>query len=327
MNFYRTLLHDARELPGVSQAGLVSALPLRGQMWTDAVAFTEIPTREGNRSVANFRFTSPGYDDAIGLGMVGGRSLRESDWARNVVMISESLARRFPDRNIIGMHFEWHAPSSGELLSLEVIGVVRDFRAEAEKAPAATVYIPYWIWPPWGPTLVLRTAADPTGVAASVRNMIRQTHSEVPIARVETLQQVLDSAVASRRFLTRLGVVFAAYATFLAAVGLYGVVSLAAARRRREIAIRIAIGASHPAVFRMVISRALILTLASVAAGLLCGIGIERTIVSLLYDVHPAEPAVYAVACAIVMAVGLVASFVPAVRAARVDPAVALRYE
>ena len=330
MNLYRNLLHDTQALPGVTSAGLVSALPLRGEMWGDSVNFTEIPLREATRPIANFRFISPGYADAIGIALVGGRSPRESDWGRPLVWISESVARLYPGRNTIGMHLQWRAPNGGKIPtvhSLEVAGIVRDFRADAEKTPVLAVYIPYWIWPPWGPTLVVRTTADPAGVASSIRNMIRKTHGEVPVTRVETLQQVLDNAVASRRFLTRLGVVFAAYATFLAAVGLYGVVSLAAARRRREIAIRIAIGASHPAVFRMVISRALRVTLAGVAAGIVCGIGIERAIVSMLYEVRPADPGVYLAACAIVVAVGLLSSFQPALRATRVGPAVALRYE
>lgn len=324
--FYQDLLHDVGALPSVTSAGLVSALPLRGEAWGSGVDFAEIPMRDGTRPVANFRFISPGYDDAIGLALVGGRLLREADWGREVVLISESVARQYPGRNLIGMHLNWRTPK-GKPVLLEVAGVVRDVRSEVEKTPVLAVYIPYWIWPPWGPTIVVRTTGDDAGVAGSVGSMMHKLHREVPVTRSETLRQVLDSAVASRRFLTRLGVGFAAYATFLAALGLYGVVSLAAARRRREIAIRMAIGASHPDVFRMVIVTALRLTLAGVAAGLLLGIGVERSIVSMLYEVRPAELAVYGAACAMVIAVGLLASVLPAVRAARTDPAVALRYE
>ena len=121
--------------------------------------------------------------------------------------------------------------------------------------------------------------------------------------------------------------VFAASATFLAALGLYGVVSLAAARRRHEIAIRMSVGASHPDIFRLVILKAVRLTLAGVAVGLFCGIGIERAIVSLLYDVRPTDPKIYAGAFVIVISVSLLASVLPALRAASVDPVVALKYE
>jgi predicted permease len=327
IDLYRKLIHDASELPGVTTAGLVNALPLRGEMWGDSVDFAEIPAPDASRPIANFRFISPGYGDAIGLALVGGRSLRDSDWGREVILISESLARQYPGRNPVGMHLKWRGPENGKVLSLEVAGVLRDVRADAEKTPVLAVYVPYWIWPPWNPSIIARTAADPAGIAASVRRMIRNTDSQVPVTHAETLRQLLDSAVASRRFLTRLGVVFAVSATLLAALGLYGVVSLAAARRRREIAIRMAIGASHPDIFRMVILKAVRLTLASVAAGLVCGIGIERVMVSLLYDFRPADLPIYSGACGIVIAVGLLASLLPALRAARVDPVVALKYE
>lgn len=327
IDLYRKLIHNARLLPGVANAGLASTLPLRGGMWGADVEFAEIPMAEASRPIANFRFVSPGYDDAMGLAPVAGRSLQESDWGRDVVWISESLARNYSGGNLIGKHLKWRAPETGKPLSLEVTGIFRDVRADAEKTPVLAVYIPYWIWPPWNPSLIVRTAANPAGIAASVRRMVHSTDSQVPVTRVETLRQVLEDAVASRRFLTRLGVVFAASATFLAALGLYGVVSLAAARRRREIAIRMAIGASHSGVFRMVVVKALKLTLTSVAIGLLCGFEIERAIASLLYDVHPADPAIHACACAIVIAVGLLASFLPALRAARTDPVAALKYE
>jgi predicted permease len=327
IDLYRKLIQDVRGLPGVTNAGLVNAMPLRGEMWGDSVNFAEMPMPDISQPIANFRFVSPGYDDAMGLALIRGRRLEESDWGREVVLISENLARQYPGRNPLGMHLKWRSPNSGKMLSLEVAGVVRDVRANAEKTPILAVYIPYWIWPPWGPSIVVRTGADAGGIAAGVRSMIRAKYSDVPITRVETLRDVLDSAVASRRFLTQLGVVFASSATFLAAIGLYGVISLLAARRRREIAIRMTIGASHTGIFRMVVWKAAKLTLAGVAAGLFCGVEIERVILGLLYDVRPSEPAIYAGACAIVIAVSLFASLLPALRAARVNPVAALKYD
>jgi predicted permease len=324
---YRKLIQSSRALPGVANAGLVSALPLRGEMWGSNVEFAEMPMPENSRPNANFRFISPGYDDSIGLALVRGRSLQDSDFGRPLILISENLARQYPGRNVVGMHLKWRRPEGPKELSLEVAGVIRDVRADAEEKPVLAVYIPYWIWPPWQPSLVVRTAGDPAAVVASVRRMIRDTDNQVPVTRVETLRQVLDGAVASRRFLTLLGVVFAASATVLAALGLYGVVSLAAARRRREIAIRMAVGASHPEVFRMILLRAAKLTIASVAAGVFCGVGVERAILSLLYDVRPADVTIYAGACGIVIAVGILASLLPALRAAQVDPVVALKWE
>ncbi len=324
---YRKLIRDVQALPGVASAGFASVLPLQGQATGQNVDLLEIPNPDTRQPNANLRFISPGYDDAIGLAPSAGRSLRESDWGRPLVLVSESLTREYPGRNLVGMHFQWRPPGSGKPLSLEIAGVLHDVRANAEETPVLVVYIPYWIWPPWSPSVVVRSAADPAGIAANVQRMLRASYGEIPVTHVETLRQMLAGAVASRRFLTQLGVVFAASATFLAALGLYGVIALAAARRRQEIAIRIAIGASRPEVFRMVIWQAARLTLVGVAVGAICGMEIERVIASLLYAVRPAEPWIYAGACAIVLVVALLASFLPALRAARVDPLVALKYE
>jgi predicted permease len=326
IDLYRELLQGAHELPGVVQAGLINNLPLHGEMWNEDIDIVEAPVPPLKRAVANYRFFSPGYDDGIGLRLAGGRQLRESDFGRELVWVSESVARQYPDRSLVGMHMRWHHPE-GKELSLEIAGVLRDVRADAEKTPILAVYLPYWVWPPWNPSLVVRAAADPAGVAASVERMIRRTHSEVPVVRVETMREMLDGAVASRRFLTGLGVVFAASATLLAALGIYGVVALAMARRRREIAIRMAMGASHPRIFSMVMGKAAKLAAASAIVGLAGGSAVERAMVSLLYEVRPGDPEIYAAACLIVMAVGLAASFVPAFRAARVDPVAALKYE
>jgi predicted permease len=329
VELYRQLLQEARELPSVTAVGLISALPLKGGTSGRNVEIAEVPRRELDQPNADLRFTSPDYADSIGLALVAGRRMQESDSGRQLAWISESLARQYPGRNLVGMHMKWNQPDTGKELSLEVAGVLSDVRTEAEKAPIMVAYIPYWIWPPWGPSLVVRTASDhpSAGVAASVQRMIRRTHGEVPILRVETLRQMVDSAVASRRFLTRLGVVFAASAIFLAALGIYGVVALATARRRREIAIRMAVGATHSGIFRMVIGKAAKLATASAAVGLVGGIAAERALISLLYDVRPGDPAIYAGACLIVMAVGILASFLPALRAARLNPVLALKYE
>ena len=180
---YRNLLQETRQLPGVAGAGLINNLPLHGQMWVDSVEFVEAPRRDLDRPLANFRFFSPGYDEGIGLALLTGRRLAESDFGREAMWISESLARQYPGRSPIGMHMQWQDPDTNKPMSLEVAGVVRDVRANAEQTPIPVVYIPYWIWPPWNPSLVIRTAANPAGVAAGVQRMIRRTHGEVPILR------------------------------------------------------------------------------------------------------------------------------------------------
>jgi putative ABC transport system permease protein len=327
VGLYRDLLEGTRQLPGVTHAGLISALPLHGEVWDASVDLVEVPRREIQQPTANMRFMSPGYDDGIGLALVSGRRLQEFDFGRPLAWISESLAREFPGRSPVGMHMRWHQPGTGKELSLEVAGIVRDVRAEAEKKAPSTVYMPYWIWPTWNPAIVVRAAADPAGVAAGVQRLIRRAHGEVAVTRVEALRDTLQQAVASRRFLTGLGVVFAASAVFLATLGIYGVVALATARRRREIAIRLAMGASHSKIMRMVLGKAVRLSAISAAAGVAGGFGLASATVSLLYEVRPVDPVVYAMACVIVVAIALAASLVPAIRAARVDPITTLKYE
>ena len=324
---YRNLLEEMRQLPGVTHAGLISALPLHGEVWNGSVDLVEAPRRDIQQAIANFRFMSPGYHDAIGLALVNGRRLQETDFGRPLAWISESLAREFSERSPVGMHMRWTQPGTGKALSLEVAGVLRDVRAEAEKKPPLTVYMPYWIWPPWNPTVVVRVSADPAGVVAGAQRLIRRSHGEVPVLRVDTLRDTLNDAVASRRFLTRLGVAFAAAAALLAMLGIYGVVALATTQRRREIAIRMTMGASHSKILRTVLAEAAALSVISSAVGLVGSFAVTRAMVSLLYEVRPADPIIYAVACAIVLAIALAASVVPATRAARVDPVVTLKYE
>jgi len=327
VGLYRDLLEATRQLPSVTHAGLISALPLHGEVWNAGVDLVEVPRTEIQQPVANTRFMSPGYDDGIGLALVSGRRLQESDFGRPLAWISESLAREFPGRTPVGMHMRWQQPGTRKELSLEVAGIVRDVRADAEKKAPSTVYMPYWIWPPWNPTIVVRVATDPAGVAAGVQRLIRRTHGEVPVTRVEALRDTLQEAVALRRFLTGLGALFAASAAFLATLGIYGVVALATARRRREIAIRLAMGASHSKIMRTVLAKAAWLSAVSAAAGLAGGFGLARAMVSLLYEVRTADPVVYATASVIVVAIALAASLVPAIRAARVDPIRTLKYE
>jgi putative ABC transport system permease protein len=324
---YRDLMEATGQLPSVAHAGLISALPLHGEVWNASVDLVEAPRKEIEQPVANTRFMSPGYDDGIGLALVSGRRLQESDFGRPMVWISESLARQFPGWSPVGMHMRWHQPGTGKTLSLEVAGIVCDVRADAEKKAPSTVYIPYWIWPPWNPTIVLKAAEDPAGVAAGVQRLIRRTHGEVPVTRVEALRDTLQEAVAPRRFLTGLAMLFAASAVFLATLGIYGVVALATAQRRREIAIRLAMGASHSKIMRMVLANAARLSALSAAAGLAGGFGLAGAMVGLLYEVRSADPVVYAMAFLIVVAIALAASLVPAIRAARVDPIMTLKYE
>jgi putative ABC transport system permease protein len=325
---YDGLLRKVKALPGVRAAGFSNALPLRGEMWGNSVDFQEAPVPEQKQTNANFRFVSPEYFQAIGLPLVRGRYFQPSDEGHNEVVISEGVAiKALPGRNPIGMHLRWHVPYTAKPLFCAVVGVVADARAEPDQEAPPIVYFPYWVWSPNEISLVVRTAANPSATARDVRQTIRRLDSQIAIPNEETMRDVVSEAVAPRRFAASLAVLFAVFAIFLASLGLYGVISLSVAQRTHEIGIRMALGARRQDVLRMVILKGLRVSVAGVGIGLGCAFLLVRLITSLLYGVRATDPATFAVACIALAGVAVLASYMPARRATKVDPIVALRQE
>jgi predicted permease len=325
---YDSLLRRVKALPGVGAAGFSSALPVRGEMWGQSFDFQEAPQPEDKQTNANVRFASPEYFQAIGIPVVNGRFFAASDEGQDEVILSKGFARQaLPGRNPIGMHLRWRPPGAGKTLFCRVTGIVADARTEADKQAPPIVYFPYWVWSPNEISLVVGTTADPRTAATDVRQTIKRLDSQIAIPREETLRNVLSAAVAPRRFVVSLALLFAGFATFLAALGLYGVISLSVAQRTHEIGIRIALGARRADVLRMVLAKGLKLSVAGVGVGLACALPLTRLITSLLYGVRPTDPMTLATACIALAAVTVLASYLPARRATKVDPLVALRYE
>ena len=325
---YETLLARVRPLPGVRAAGFSSALPLKGEMWTDSFDFDEARVPDQQQPNANVRFFSPGYFEALGLPLVQGRFPTDSDNGQPEVVLSEEFAREtLPGRNPIGMHLRWHAPDSGKLVLCTVTGIAADARAEADQKAPLMVYFPYWVWAPNEVSLVVRTDADPGSTAAEIRVAVHELDPLIPIPSEQTMQDIVSEAVAPRRFVVTLGILFAVFATFLAALGLYGVISLSVAQRTHEIGLRMSLGARRWDVLRMVIGRGLKLALAGLVIGLTFALLLTHLISSLLYGVKPTDPASFAAVCIVLGFVAALASYIPARRATKVDPLAALRYE
>ena len=325
---YTKLLDSARNYPGVETVGLTNALPFKGEMWGDTVEFVEDPKTEKDAPNANWRMISPDYFRAIGLRLVSGRHLLKSDFGRHLILISERLARQLPAGiNPVGVHIAWTPPSSRTKVRYEVIGVIADARATPDEEAPFTVYVPYWESPPWEAVLVVQTKADERAVSAGIERLVRSTDNEIAIPTAETMHDILSKAVAPRRFVTLLVLLFAATATFLAALGLYGLIALAVSQRTREIGVRIAVGAQAAQIFRMLILEALALA----SAWLACGIGsawaATRLLRSFLYEIKPGDPLTFAAVTAALLAVSIAASYLPARRATRVDPVRALKWE
>jgi predicted permease len=324
---YESLLAKVQSLPGVRAAGFSNALPLRGELWTESFHFEEGPVLEFNPD-ANIRFFSPGYFHAIGLPLVQGRFPTDGEKGQAEVVLSEGYARAvLPGRNPIGTHLRWRHPDTGKPLLCTVVGVVGEARAEADQKAPFMVYFPYWLGAEDEISLVVRTAADPRSTAAEIRTLLRGLDPLIPIAGEQTMADIVSEAVAPRRFVVTLGILFASFATFLAALGLYGVISLSVAQRTHEIGIRMSLGARRWDVLRMVVARGLKLALAGLAAGLAFAFLLTRLITSLLYGVKPTDPASFAAVCLVLGGVAALASYIPARRATKVDPMVSLRYE
>ncbi len=319
--FYRRLLASLAAQPGVLSAGIGTQLPLQGETWIDSVSLPGDQRPNWQQPTTNVRFISPDYLRTMGIPLRAGRPFNDNDPV-SAVIVSESLAR---------LLWQGQDPVGRKLMDGEkerdVIGVAGDVRAEPHKAAVPTLYRPYWDWAPRRVRVVVRAAGDPRSVVGALRAAVRSVDSEVPLAEVRSMQEVLEQSVAERRFQMLLAAAFAATALLLTSLGIYGVVSYSVARRTNEIGIRIALGAQTHDVYGMVLRQAMTPVVAGLAAGLAGAVAAGTLLASLLYEVRPNDPATIAAVAVVLAAVGLAASFTPARRALRADPVAALRQE
>ena len=248
------------------------------------------------------------------------------------MIISEAFARKyFPNKDPISKRIEIGAgegPGRAKYKTREVVGVVGDLRdSNLEKQPAASYYVPLpqLMWGP--PTLVVRTAGTPAAVTQEVAKALAAMDPAAPLYNVRSMEDYLALDLGRARFQTVLLGLFAGIALLLTAVGLYGVMAQSVAQRTQEIGIRIAMGATRENVRSMVLRRGTLLSLAGTALGVIGAIAFAQVIESLLYEIPPRDPMTYVSVCVILGAVALASSYIPAVRATRLDPMVALRYE
>jgi putative ABC transport system permease protein len=322
--FYRDLLSRLATVPGVEATGAISQLPLSGQDnrtgieiegWTGG---TE-PTRAHDRTVA------PGYFKAMGVPLLDGRLLEEGDDSSRplVVLANRTMARRYwPTDRAVGKRIRLGGTNEWR----EVVGVVEDVKhwgLDGEGRPE--MYLPLAQRPTPFMSLVLRSRIPPSELMGAVRERLRSLDPDLPLSDVRTLETVLAASVAPRRFYSTLLGTFATLALGLAGVGIASVVAFSVAERKREIGIRMAIGAEPGDVLRLVLGQGLRLTLAGVGLGLLAAIGLTRFLRAALYGVTSTDPLTYALVAALLTLVALVAAWVPARNAARFDPLTALR--
>ena len=339
VSFYRDLLHQVRSLPGVTNAALINTLPLGGRVQKRSVNIENYVTSSSDpEPLLSMDAVSAGYFQAMGIPLLRGREFAESDTSgdAHVAIISAETARRFfPNQDALGRHIRLLRQKDW----CTVIGIAADVRAYdlQRNEPSwmdGTIYVPY------GPTatleegtvpaemtLIVRSAENQRGLEESLRKLASSLNEDVPVAEVKPMPLILADAVSAPRAVTSLFSAFAALALVLGIVGIYGVISFFVSQRTREIGVRIALGAQPSDVLKLVIREGLSLTLLGVVVGLTAAFALTRFLGSLLYGVGAYDPVNFASVATLFAFVALAASYLPARRAMRVDPIVALRYE
>jgi putative ABC transport system permease protein len=348
IQFFNDLAQRIRTLPGVTSAGFTTTLPLGfGGGWgknVDIQGHTP-PTSLDQVPIVRFQLSTAGYFPAIGARLRAGRFFSDADNQKSpsVAIVNESFVKKFyPNENPIGKSIRMQPPLNlmppGSALGRRVaplrtiVGVIGDMKDEALARPSlATVFVPYAQhrnegWDP-DAMLAVNTTGDPLALAPGVRDQVRSLLPDQPLARIYTMDQLLDKSLSQTRFSALLLSIFAALAVLLAAIGIYGVMAYSVTQRTREIGIRVAIGARAADVLGLIFKQGAKLALAGVATGAVASAGLTRLMASLLYGVSPTDPLTFVVVAGGLIVVGLLACSIPALRAARVDPIVALRHQ
>jgi predicted permease len=329
--FYRELLTRVRRLPGVESAGTASILPLGGGIGWGSITIEGRAAANGQEQIqADQRVAGAGYFETMKVPLAAGRYFGEQDTADSlkVAVIDENMARTYwPDTDAVGQRFK-RGSADDEAPWLTVVGVVADVKQYAlDTDSRVTFYTPHAQSPSGTMYVVARTSVEPSSLAAAVTKEARAVEPNVPVFDVKTMGQRLSDSLARRRFaMTALGL-FALVAMLLAAVGIYGVMSYAVAQRTREIGVRVALGAQTGDVLGLVIRQGMTLAALGIAVGLVGAAGVTRVMGGLLFGVGATDPLTFASIAAVLAAAALLACYLPARRAAKVDPMVALRYE
>ncbi len=328
--FYNQLMDRVRGLPGVEAAGATSWLPMtQGGAGTSFTVVGRPEPAPGHKPVAQIRIAEPGYFDAMRIPLERGRLLTAADGngAVPVAVISESMARKtWPTEDAIGQHVKvsWSHPDR----EVEIVGIVGDVHHEGlDDEVLPTLYYPMAQETQRGMTIVMRTGVPGADLTRMVRASVHEVDPGLPVPEAATMYHYINQVMADRRYPAFLLGVFAALALSLAALGIYGVLSYTVGQRTHEIGVRMALGARAADVQRDVLGNGLALALSGAAIGVLAALFATRALGKLLYGVHPGDPLTFAGVAALLIAVALLACALPALRASRTDPMVALRSE
>jgi predicted permease len=328
--FGSALENRVRAIPGVRAAAISNYAPLDGSSFVLTYNVRgRAATRPSDEPAANIRLATPDYFTALGTRVLSGRAFTSEDraGAPRVIIVNRALVvKQFPNENPIGKHIDVGWTRDGVRQGGQVVGVVADMRDDGIKEePSPTVYLPLAQVPVEGLTIIVRTTATPTSLVSAVRDAVRDIDRTIPVFDVQTMEQRVAGAVGPERFYATVLGIFAGVALVLAAVGLYGVIAYAVSQRTHELGVRVALGATGQRITRMVISEGLVISGIGAVIGVVAALGAAKYLESLLYNVKSTDPVILASVAVTLGIVAALASYLPARRAARVDPLVAMR--
>lgn len=329
--FYRQLTERIRALPGVVNASVTWQLPLSGASATTGLEIEGQPNEPGSSPVGVIHSAGPGYFRTMGIPILQGRDFTDRDDLKSapVIIVNETLAKRFfPAGDAIGKHITPSFSTTGGTEKREIIGVVGDVKHQSLKRDAVhEFYFAQAQMPVTSMTVVVRTSVDPHSLVGAVRKEVQSMDGNAPIYSVVTAEEYMGRSVAATRFNMTLLAAFAAVALLLTAVGLYGVISFSVSQSTHEIGIRMALGAQTSDVLKLVMGQGMVLTFVGVVAGLAAAYWLTRLMSSLLFGVGATDFVTFAGVSLLLVVVAGLACYVPARRASKVDPMIALRYE
>lgn len=328
--FYSDLVQRVRTLPGVQSAAVVNYLPLGGSNSSDAFLVEGQPEpAAGQENVGRYRVCTPDYFQTMGIAVLKGRAFNDQDraGARPVIIVNETLARKYwPNGDALGKRMRFYGPLD-KAPWMEVVGIVKDVKHDLNVPVTPDYYLPH-AQDSWNAmVLVARTTVDPGSMAGSIRQQVLAIDKDQPVFGVYTMREVRAISVTLYTFGFATMAIFAVVALVLASIGIYGVMAFAVTQRTQEIGIRMALGARAADVLKLVVANGMSLAVIGVIAGLVGAFGITRLMASLLFNVSPTDLVTFALVTTGLLLVALVACYIPARRATKVDPLVALRYE
>lgn len=329
--FYKQVTERIAALPGVKAAGITSVLPLSDNFDGRGLLVEDQPKPRGQEITVDLYVATPGYLRAMEIPLLQGRSITHQDVndSQYIALINRTMAAQlWANQDPIGKRIKFPGSETRPQQWRTIVGIVSDVSQYGlDKEPTMQMYVPHSQFPTSVNTIVVKTNNDPASLTNAVRREILAVDNEQAVSNVTTLQQLMGESIAVRRFFMLLLLVFAALALVLAAVGIYGVMSYVAAQRTHEIGIRMALGAEAKDVLKLIISNGMVLALIGVAIGIAGALAVTRLFAGLLFGVAPTDSLTFFSVSVGLMAIALIACYIPARRATKIDPLIALRYE